>query len=175
MLQPNGFADQVLKGAGLGGLVHDWLADPGIVLYTMFAVITWKYIGFGIILLLAGLQGVPAELREAAALDGASAWQTTWHVVLPLLGPTIRIWIFLSVIGSLQLFDVVWIMTLGGPANASTTMATYLIDHGFKRYEFGFGSAVAVILFVICFVFALVYQRFALRRDTQGALTRMVG
>jgi raffinose/stachyose/melibiose transport system permease protein len=175
MLQPNGFADQVLEGAGLGGLVHQWLADPGIVLYTLFAVITWKYIGFGIILLLAGLQGVPAELREAAALDGASAWQTTRHVVLPLLGPTIRIWIFLSVIGSLQLFDVVWIMTLGGPANASTTMATYLVDHGFKRYEFGFGSAVAVILFVICFVFALLYQRFALRRDTQGALTRMVG
>jgi raffinose/stachyose/melibiose transport system permease protein len=175
MLQPGGFADQVLKGAGLGGLVHQWLADPGIVLYTLFAVITWKYIGFGIILLLAGLQGVPAELREAAALDGASAWQTTRHVVLPLLGPTIRIWIFLSVIGSLQLFDVVWIMTLGGPANASTTMASYLVDHGFKRYEFGFGSAVAVILFVICFVFALLYQRFALRRDTQGALTRMVG
>ncbi|GAB3144781.1 carbohydrate ABC transporter permease [Amycolatopsis sp. NPDC004378] len=175
MLQPSGFADQVLQGVGLGGLVHQWLADPGIVLYTLFAVITWKYIGFGIILLLAGLQGVPAELREAAALDGASAWQTTRHVVLPLLGPTIRIWVFLSVIGSLQLFDVVWIMTLGGPANASTTMATYLVDHGFKRYEFGFGSAVAVILFVICFVFALLYQRFALRRDTEGALTRMVG
>ncbi|MGK3202343.1 carbohydrate ABC transporter permease [Amycolatopsis sp. MEPSY49] len=175
MLQPNGFADQMLKGAGLGGLIHQWLADPSIVLYTLFVVVTWKFIGFGIILLLAGLQGVPAELREAAALDGASAWQTTRHVVLPLLGPTIRIWIFLSVIGSLQLFDVVWIMTTGGPANASTTMATYLVDHGFKRYEFGFGSAVAVILFVICFLFALLYQRFALRRDTQGALTRMVG
>lgn len=175
ILQPGGFADQVLKAVGLGGLVQQWLADPGIVLYTLFAVITWKYVGFGVVLLLAGLQGVPAELREAAALDGASAWQTARHVVLPLLGPTIRIWIFLSVIGSLQLFDLVWIMTLGGPANASTTMATYLVDHGFKRYEFGFGSAVAVILFVFCFVFALLYQRFALRRDTEGALTRMVG
>jgi len=65
-------------------------------------------------------------------------------------------------------------MTLGGPAGASTTMATYLIDRGFRRYEFGFGSAVAIILFVICFVFALFYQRFALRRDTQGALTGRV-
>jgi raffinose/stachyose/melibiose transport system permease protein len=175
MLQPGGFVDRLLESVGLGGLVQQWLADPGIVLYTLFAVITWKFIGFGIILLLAGLQGVPAELREAAALDGASAWQTTRHVVLPLLGPTIRIWVFLSVLGSLQLFDLVWIMTLGGPANASATMATYLIDHGFKRYEFGFGSAVAVILFMICFVFALLYQRFALRRDTEGALTRMVG
>jgi raffinose/stachyose/melibiose transport system permease protein len=170
ILQPGGFVDQALSALGLHGLIRQWLADPKVVLLTLFVVITWKYIGFGIILLLAGLQGIPHELREAAALDGASAWQTTRGVVLPLLGPTIRIWIFLSVIGSLQVFDVVWIMTLGGPANASTTMATYLIDHGFKRYEFGYGSAVAVVLFIICFAFALLYQRFALRRDTEGAL-----
>jgi raffinose/stachyose/melibiose transport system permease protein len=175
MLQPGGFIDQMLTKVGLGGLVHQWLADPSIVLYTLFVVITWKYIGFGIILLLAGLQGIPSELREAAALDGASPWQATRHVTLPLLGPTIRIWAFLAIIGSLQLFDLVWIMTLGGPANASSTMATYLIDHGFKRYEFGYGSAVSVILFFICFAFALAYQRFALRRDTAGASTRMVG
>ena len=151
-----------------------WLGDLHVVLYTVFAVATWQYIGFGIVLLLAGLQGIPGELREAAALDGASPWQATRMVTLPLLGPTIRIWIFLSMIGSLQLFDLVWIMTGGGPANASSTMATYLIDKGFRSYEFGYGSAVAVILFLICFVFALLYQRFALRRDTQGALTRMV-
>jgi raffinose/stachyose/melibiose transport system permease protein len=174
MLQPGGFIDEVLRAVGLGGLVQQWLADPKLVLYTLFVVITWKYIGFGVILLLAGLQSIPSELREAAALDGASAWQVNRHVVLPLLGPTIRVWIFLAVIGSLQLFDLVWIMTLGGPANASTTMVTYLTDHGFKRYEFGFGSAVAVILFIICFTFALLYQRFALRRDTDGALTRAV-
>jgi raffinose/stachyose/melibiose transport system permease protein len=172
MLQPDGFVDQMLRSVGLGGLVQLWLANTSIVLYTLFGVLTWKFIGFGIILLLAGLQGIPAELREASALDGASPWQNTRYVVIPLLGPTIRIWIFLSVIGSLQVFDLVWIMTLGGPANASSTMATYLIDHGFKRYEFGYGSAVAVILFAICFVFALLYQRFALRRDTDGALTR---
>jgi raffinose/stachyose/melibiose transport system permease protein len=175
LLQPGGFMDQVFKFFGLESLIHQWLADPSIVLYTMFVVLTWKYIGFGIILLLAGLQGVPHELREAAAIDGAGPWQATRYVVLPLLGPTIRIWIFLSVIGSLQVFGLVWIMTLGGPANASSTMTTYLIDHGFRRYEFGYGSAVAVILFAICFVFALIYQRFVLRRDTEGALTRMVG
>ncbi|ATE58127.1 MULTISPECIES: carbohydrate ABC transporter permease [Actinosynnema] len=170
VLQPGGFADRVLGAVGLGDLVQQWLADPEVVLYTLFGVITWKYLGFGIILLLAGLQGIPEELREAAALDGATPWQTTRHVLLPLLGPTVRIWVFLSVIGSLQLFDLVWIMTLGGPANASTTMATYLVDHGFKRYEIGYGSAVAVIVFVVCFAFALLYQRFALRRDTEGAL-----
>ncbi|GIH16430.1 carbohydrate ABC transporter permease [Rugosimonospora africana] len=175
MLQPDGLVDHVFRGVGLGGLIHQWLANTHIVLYTLFVVITWKYIGFGIILLLAGLQNIPRELHEAAAIDGASAWHTTRRIVLPLLGPTIRIWIFLSVIGSLQLFDLVWIMTLGGPADASNTMANYLLEHGFTSYQFGYGSAVAVILFVICFAFALIYQRFALRRDTEGALTRIVG
>jgi raffinose/stachyose/melibiose transport system permease protein len=175
MLQPDGLIDHLFRAVGLGGLVHQWLADTHIVLYTLFVVITWKYIGFGVILLLAGLQSIPGELREAAAIDGASAWHTTRRIVLPLLGPTIRIWIFLSIIGSLQLFDLAWIMTNGGPANASDTMATYLLEHGFTSYQFGYGSAVAVILFIICFVFALIYQRFALRRDTEGSLTRIVG
>ncbi|MGH3416921.1 MAG: carbohydrate ABC transporter permease [Actinocrinis sp.] len=175
LLQPSGFVDQVLTSFGLGGQVHDWLGSTSLVLYTLFVVITWKYIGFGIILLLAGLQGVPFELREAAALDGASSWQAGRYIVLPLLGPTIRIWIFLSVIGSLQLFDLVWIMTGGGPAEASNTMATYIYTFGIRRQQYGFASAVAVILFMICFAFALAYQRFVLRRDTEGALTRVVG
>ncbi len=175
MLQPDGFVDQTLRSAGLGSLVHLWLADSHLVLYTLFVVLTWKYIGFGIILLLAGLQGIPIELREAAALDGATPWQATRNVVLPLLGPTIRIWIFLSMIGSLQLFDIVWIMTQGGPADASTTMSTYMFDKGFTASSYGYGSAVTVILFIICLVFSLLYQRFALRRDTRGALTQMAG
>ena len=174
LLEPGGFIDEVMKAVGLGGLVQAWLANPTIVLYTMFVVLTWQFIGFGIILLLAGLQGIPPELREAASIDGASAWGTTRHITLPLLGPTIRIWIFLSMIGSLQVFDLVWIMTLGGPANASSTMVSYMIFFGFHSLEFGYGSAAAVILFVISFVFAFLYQRFALRRDTAGALTRAV-
>ena len=174
LLEPGGPVDALLKSVGLGGLVHYWLASTSLVLCTLFIVITWKYIGFGIVLLLAGLQGVPPELREAAAIDGATPWQVTRRITLPLLGPTIRIWIFLSVIGSLQLFDVVWIMTKGGPAYASDTMLTYLFFNGVQRVEFGYGATVAVVLFVISFVFALAYQRFALRRDTRGALTRAV-
>jgi raffinose/stachyose/melibiose transport system permease protein len=174
MLQPDGLLDKWMQAVGLGGLVHLWLGDTRLVLYVMFVVITWKYLGFGIVLFLAGLQGIPHELHEAAAIDGASLWQSIRRVTLPLLAPTIRIWAFLAIIGSLQLFDLIWIMTLGGPANASNTMATYLIDRGFRRYQFGYGSAVAVILFVLCFVFALLYQRFALRRDTEGAITGRV-
>ena len=175
LLQHSGPVDALLKSAGLGGLVHFWLASTSLVLYTLFFVITWKFIGFGIVLLLAGLQGIPPELREAAAIDGATSWQVTRRITLPLLGPTIRIWIFLAVIGSLQLFDIVWIMTLGGPANSSQTMLTYLYFNGAERTQFGYGATVSVVLFIISFVFALAYQRFALRRDTAGALTRAVG
>jgi raffinose/stachyose/melibiose transport system permease protein len=175
LLQPNGLVDQVMKLVGLGGLVQLWLANIHIVIYTMIVVLTWQFFGFAMLLMLAGLQGIPAELREAAAIDGATPWRTTWRITLPLLGPTIRIWIFLSIVGSMQVFDQVWIMTLGGPANATSTMVTYLLQYGFRSSEFGYGSAVAVIIFVICFVFALVYQRFVLRRDTRGALTRAVG
>jgi raffinose/stachyose/melibiose transport system permease protein len=175
LLQHNGIVDALLKSVGLGGLIHFWLASTSLVLYTLFFVITWQFIGFGIVLLLAGLQGIPPELREAAAIDGASPWQVTRSITLPLLGPTIRIWIFLAVIGSLQLFDVVWIMTLGGPADASQTMLTYLYFNGVERTQFGYGATVSVVLFVISFVFALAYQRYALRRDTAGAVTRAVG
>jgi raffinose/stachyose/melibiose transport system permease protein len=171
ILQPHGPMDTLMQSVGLGAAVQLWLADPDVVLWTMLFVISWKYIGFAIILFLAGLQGIPDELTEAAQIDGASWWQTQWRITIPLLGPTIRIWAFLSIIGSLQLFDVVWIMTGGGPANASSTMATYMINFGFQRSQFGYGSAVAVILFMISFVIAMLYQRFVLRRDTAGALT----
>jgi raffinose/stachyose/melibiose transport system permease protein len=175
ILQPDGLVDAMLRSAGLGSLVQLWLADLGIVFYTLFVVITWKYIGFAIILFLAGLQGVPDELHEAAAMDGASSWESFRFVTLPLLGPTIRIWAFLAIIGSIQLFDIVWIMTLGGPAGSSSTMATYMVDQGVNSYRLGFATSVAVILFSICFVFSILYQLFVLRRDVVGGTARMAG
>jgi raffinose/stachyose/melibiose transport system permease protein len=173
MLQPDGLVDQSLDRAGLDPLIHQWLAEPGIVLWSLFVVISWKYFGFHMILYLAGLQQIPRELEEAAMIDGASRLQVLRYVTLPLLGPTIRISAFLSVIGALQLFDLIWVMTGGGPVNASNTMATYLIDWSFKRFQFGYASAVAVIMLVISLLFALVWQRFVLRRDIDGALTTM--
>jgi raffinose/stachyose/melibiose transport system permease protein len=175
ILQPDSLADRLFEGVGLDSWKQLWLADRDVVLWTMLFVLTWKYTGFAIILLLAGLQNVPEELHEAAAIDGASWWQTQRLVTIPLLGPTIRIWIFLSMIGALQLFDVIWVITGGGPANASSTMATYMINVGFYRSQFGYGSAIAVILFAVSFVAALFYQRYVLRRDVEGALTRRVG
>jgi len=142
------------------------------VLYSLFFVISWKYFGFHMILLLAGLQQIPRELNEAAALDGATGWQRFRYVTLPLLGPTLRVSIFLSIIGALQLFDLVWVTTKGGPIGSSSTMSTYLYDQ-FRKNLFGYASAVSIVIFLLSLVIALLYQRFALRRDLRG--TGLVG
>jgi raffinose/stachyose/melibiose transport system permease protein len=175
ILQPGGLADGALTAVGLESLYHPWLADPDTVLWALFVIISWKYFGFHMIIMLAGLQGIPRELDEAAAIDGATRRQTFRYVTLPLLGPTIRVSVFLSIIGALQLFDLVWVTTGGGPVDASNTMATYLVDWGFERFQLGYGSAIAVILFLIALVVALGYQRFVMRRDLDGAVTGGAG
>ncbi|MFC6017415.1 carbohydrate ABC transporter permease [Plantactinospora solaniradicis] len=173
ILTDGGTVDALLRSLGLGSLVQAWLADLDVVIWTLLFVLTWKYVGFAIILLLAGLSNVPHELTEAAEIDGASWWQIQRHITLPLLGPTIRIWMFLSMIGSLQVFDVIWVTSVPSVRSlgASATMATYMVDNGFFARLWGYGNAVAVILFVISFVAALLFQRFLLRRDIEGAIT----
>ncbi|WP_155056660.1 carbohydrate ABC transporter permease [Streptomyces blattellae] len=171
----SGLADQVLGSVGLDGLGGTWFADPSTVMATLFLVMTWKYFGFHMMLYLAGLQSIPAELTEAALIDGASPWQRFRHVTLPLLAPTLRISVFLSVIGSIQLFDLVWVTTAGGPDHHSETMAVTMFQYGFKRYQVGYASAISVVMFGISLVFALAYQRFVLRRDLEGATTTMRG
>ncbi|NTW42681.1 MAG: sugar ABC transporter permease, partial [Cellulomonadaceae bacterium] len=169
LLQPNGPVDALLASVGLDGLTQLWLGDPDVALGTVMVVLTWKYLGLAIILMLAGLQSVPPDLYEAAQIDGASWWQVQRKITIPLLGPTLRTWAFLSMIGSLQVFDMIWILTKGGPANSTMTMATYLINYGTERGLYGYSSAVAVVLFVISLAIALVYQRFVLSRDTEPA------
>lgn len=167
LLQPElGVVDGLVEGIGLTPPEQGFLGTPSIALWTVFVVLTWKYLGLAILLFMAGLQGVPDELYEAAQMDGASWWQVQRRVAIPLIGPTIRTWAFLSMIGSLQLFDMVWVLTGGGPANATTTMATYLISQGSGRGNYGIAGAASVVLFVLAFVMAALYQVFILRRDT---------
>ncbi|WP_443048083.1 carbohydrate ABC transporter permease [Streptomyces sp. H39-S7] len=170
-LPGDGMADHLAGALGLEGLQGKWLADPSTVMPTLFVVMVWKYFGFHMMLYLAGLQSIPGEILEAASIDGAGAWQRFRHVTLPLLGPTIRISVFLSIIGAIQLFDLVWVMTAGGPNHSSETMAISMFQFGFKRYQVGYASAISVVLFMICMMFSLVYQRYALRRDLSGAVT----
>jgi raffinose/stachyose/melibiose transport system permease protein len=175
LLQPSAVVDTGMQRIGLGSLVQDWLGDPGFVMVTMFIIISWKYFGFHMILLLAGLQGIPREVEEAALIDGAGRWQAFRYVTLPLLGPTLRVSVFLSMIGALQLFDMIWVMTGGGPLDASNTMAISMYKAGFTTTQMGYGSALAVILFGFALVLALAYQRLVLRRDVEGAVTAYNG
>ena len=173
MLQPGGLADHALNSAGLHrSSTTGWPTRASSCTPSSSSsrgstsASTWSSTS-------PGCSRSRKELEEAAAIDGATTRQIFRYVTFPLLGPTIRISVFLSIIGAIQLFDLVWVMTGGGPIDASNTMAVYMINHGFKRFEFGYASAVAVIMLVISLVIALAYQRFVLRRDLQGAMTTM--
>ncbi len=177
LLQTTGALNSLLEKMGLGALQNDWIANPRIAIWTLMFIISWKYIGFAVILMLAGMQGIPDELYDAAAVDGASYWQIQRSITLPLLAPTIRIWAFLSIIGSLQLFDLVYIIWGQYVADTAgtSTMATYMVREGRLAGNYGYGNAVAVVIFLISLVIALTYQRYVLRRDTEGALTEKPG
>lgn len=168
LLRPeSGMVDGMLAGIGLTPPEQGFLGTPSLALWALFVILTWKYLGLAILLFMAGLQSIPDDLYEAAQLDGASWWQVQRRICVPMLGPTIRVWCFLSMIGSLQQFDMVWVLTGGGPANATTTMATYLVNHGTQRGNYGIAGAASVLLFVIAFAMALAYQLLVLRRDTR--------
>lgn len=135
--------------AWLGAQPIGWLQDPGLALPTVIAVNIWKNVGFTMIILLAGLKGVPGYLYEAARLDGASRWQLTRHVTLPTIRPTLLLAAVMLTINSLQVFDLVYVMTNGGPLNATDTLVTMLFREGFQYFHTGYASAIAWVLFVI--------------------------
>lgn len=136
----------VLGAIGLGGLRQDWLGDPSLALWSVAAMVVWQYAGYSMVVFLAGLQGVPAELHEAARIDGADSWQRFRHVTWPLLAPALTINLMLSTIGGLKLFDQVYAATNGGPGTASETLSTVLYKEAFVYGKFGYSTAVALVL-----------------------------
>jgi raffinose/stachyose/melibiose transport system permease protein len=137
---------------------QNFLGDMNQVMLCVFLVLSWKYFGLHMLLFMAGLQNIPRELEEAAMIDGANRWQSVWYVTVPLLGTTLRTTTYLSVLGSLTQFNLVWIMTRGGPVNASEMMATYMYRFAFLRSQLGYGSAVALVMLVFCLIFSVAYQ-----------------
>jgi raffinose/stachyose/melibiose transport system permease protein len=142
-----------------------WLGDTRTVMLALFVVLTWKYFGFYMLLYLAGLQNIPPEIEEAALIDGVNNRQMITHITIPLIGSIIRTTIYLSVLGSMQVFALVWIMTKGGPVNASEVMSTYMYRFSFVRFELGYGSAVAIVMLLISLVFSLGYLRLVRQAD----------
>ena len=153
-----------------GVQAQNFLGDMNQVLACVFIVLSWKYFGLHMLLYMAGLQNIPKEIEEAAMIDGANRWQTVRNVTIPLLGSTIRTTILLSVLGSLTQFNLIWIMTRGGPVNSSEVMATYMYRYAFIRFQLGYGSAVALVMLAICLVFSIAYLRLARQPDYLGGI-----
>lgn len=152
-----GFITAISKFFG-GGTV-DLLGNTGTVLVTCIFIIAWQFIPFYMVYYLAGYSGLPSDVHEAAMVDGATESQYFWQISLPLLKPTIKSAVVLSIVGSLKYFDLVYVLTNGGPSHASELMATYMYSNAFSSYRMGYASAIASGMFLLISVIAIVTMR----------------
>lgn len=168
VFEPNtGLLNTFLRAVGLEAWAHPWLGDPATALPAVIAVSVWKNVGFSLVILLAGLQGLPQDVVEAARVDGANAWQLTLRVITPLMRPILALTALLSIIGGLKVFDLVFIMTRGGPTYSTEVLATMLYREAFELNHMGIASAVAVILVALVLSLARV-QTYVLDESRQG-------
>ncbi|TQJ92239.1 carbohydrate ABC transporter permease [Streptomyces sp. SLBN-31] len=149
--QPDGVLNRLLESAGLGSLRHAWLADQDTALYAVIVPALWRQIGYVMVLYLAGLKGIDPALYEAAKVDGAGPWQRLRHVTLPQLRSVNAVVLSVIVIDSLRSFDVVWSLTRGGPYHSSELLSTYMYSTAFQSLRLGYGSALAVVIFLLAF------------------------
>lgn len=138
----------------------DWLQSRTWAMPAIIIMSVWKGLGYNMVLYLAGLQGIPQHLYEAADIDGATGWHKFWNITLPLLTPTTFFIVIISIIGSFQIFEQAYIMTQGGPARATVTTVYYIYENGFQWFRMGYASAVAWVLFALILVVTLVQWRF---------------
>ena len=152
-----GLLNVTLREIGLDQYAQAWLARADSVLPAVIAAWSWQQIGLAMVIFLAGLTSVPTELREAAQIDGANRPQSLRHVVIPMLRPASIVVIALAVINSLKSFDVVYVVTRGGPFHSSDTLAMFMYNECFQKYFMGYGSAAAVVLFLIALAVVAIY------------------
>lgn len=152
-----GAVNSALAGLGLGRV--DWLFSAVGAFAVIVIAITWKWAGYNALILLAGLQSIPNELYEAAEIDGATGWQKFWRITLPLVQPVLLFCLVLSVIGTLQLFTEPFLITRGGPGNATTTLGVYLYRQGFESFNFGYASVIGYTVAIIGIIFSGIQLR----------------
>lgn len=161
-----GMLNQVLTAIGLGGLARSWLGDPGTALYAVLATAIWATVGFVFVVVLAGLQNVGVDLLDAAMIDGANAWQKFWHVTLPELSHVLTMITVLLLIGGFSAFDTVFILTQGGPNNATQLIATYAYQQAFMQNQVGYGAALSLVLTAISLVASVIFIRLRERAES---------
>ena len=154
----NGAVNAALTGLGLPRV--DWLNTPVAAFVLIVLTVTWRWTGYNAIIILAGLQNIPLELYEAAKIDGANPWQQFWGITLPLLRPILLFALVLSVIGTLQLFTEPFLITGGGPGNATLTLGVYLYQQGFRSFNFGYASAIGYAIALLAVLFSALQLRF---------------
>ncbi|MBI1877705.1 MAG: sugar ABC transporter permease [Chloroflexi bacterium] len=145
-----------------GGIAHPpvWMGDPNVALYAIIAVTIWQYSGFPMIVFLAAMENIPPDLHDAATIDGVNGWQRIVHLIFPMVKQVFAVIVMLQIIFSLKVFDIVWVMTQGGPGESTTVLGVYLYRNAFIYTYFGYGSTVAVLMTAIVFTLSVVYQRF---------------
>lgn len=161
----NGVINSFLTSLGVSN-PPAWLAEPSLVLYALFVPIIWQYAGFYILIYYSALKNIPTSLEEAAKIDGANAMQIAWKIKLPLIMEVIKVTIVLSVVGSLKYFDLIYVMTGGGPNGSSEVMASYMYIEAFKSYNFGYGSAIGFFLLIVCLVVTWIIRKLTATKET---------
>lgn len=152
-----GLLNSLLETLGLGFLAHPWLGSIDLALPSLIAVSIWLHAGFAMIVLLAAIEGIPPELHDAASIDGTNEWHRVRYLIVPMIWPVLVSISAITLIGSLKVFDLVWIMTKGGPSSSTSVLGTYLFKLGFQQQHYGYASAVATVMFVIIFAVTYVY------------------
>ncbi|MGD6856604.1 carbohydrate ABC transporter permease [Bacillus infantis] len=142
-----GLINELLRSVGLDFLAQNWLGDTTFSMIAVLVVVIWQFVGLYLIIFLAALQNVPQEVLEAAKIDGASEWTTTWKITIPMIWDTIIVAVILAISGSLKTFDLIYVMTHGGPAHSTDVMALYMFNETFSKLQYGYGSAVSVVIF----------------------------
>lgn len=165
MYQPDGPINAMLAAVGIDTGQHQWLADPDTALAAILVAAIWRQAGYIMVLYLAGLKGCDPSLEEAAAVDGAGWWQRLRYIVLPQLRNVNTVIFAVTVIDSLRTFDIVWAMTRGGPYNSTQLLSTYMYQVGFTQVNLGYGSAIAVVIFLLAIAFIITYLVRATREE----------
>ena len=150
-----GILNVLLRALGREDLAKIWLGDTKTALGAVFIPTLWQYVGYHMLLLYAGVKSVPTELREAAMLDGASDAKVNWYIVIPYIKPIIKVSVIFAITGSLKSFDLIYVLTNGGPFHSTEVPSTLMINMLFLRNRYGMGSTIAVMLIMLCFGFAL--------------------
>lgn len=155
----NGLINEVLRSIGLDSLAQNWLGDTKWTMAAVLVVVIWQFVGLYLIIFLAALQNVPTEILEAAKIDGASEWKTTWKITIPMIWDTILVAIILCISGSLKAFDLIYVMTNGGPAHSTDVMALYMFNETFTKLQYGYGSAVSVFIFFFSLILIAIVNK----------------